>query len=724
MFQTLPGVALSLVGVFAAGCDLLGEKHPTAPDAITVAPFSSPTNQQTVLLRGTKPAATAVVIDGEVVLPISADITFAVEAPLDEGGNVLLLQAEDALQQRSVETEVRVTRDTIAPTPPQLNAVPPRTVRTQATLTGTKPTGATIFVDGEERPETLNDATFSISMPLDLGNNRVRISTMDSVANESEIIMTNIERFDAVPFTVVPPSATVVLRNLAVEGTRAAGVVIEVETELSLVTIDGGTVDGETWSADVELPSGDSIISVRGTFEGDDQAREEDIAIHYDSRPIITVTSPVAASAVGATFALSGTIFDEAAISATWCLGTCSQASDFAPLVVGAGGDFATVIDITARGDLTDGASTQLSVRARDTDGATSTTAMSLVVSRVPSPTTIPAGTSLSLAGRGTPFSFLLAQRVGVTIVTALRDGPPVGNAVTSVATDPAAVDVSEPRVAWRGTGGALVFAEASPRTGGGVGERGLVLLPFAPNQQPELLIASTSSDISAVDVTVLSSGEFAVALVHDDVVEVAFTSGNRTVLDVAFAVSDPLAAQIGDVRIGSADDDLVTIAWLETSARDGTVDEADVVVRRADRIGVIGDPLLLSTSAGGLVDAEDTDLALAALPGATHPAAVVSVNGNDAWLFLVDGAVMAETQRQSIDASGSVQAVSAAADNGELYVALQAGAAVLLRNGPPGNLSAAVTVSTQASTQPVVTAGHVGMADSRGVVVKALEAP
>ncbi|HBG08219.1 MAG: hypothetical protein A2075_13330 [Geobacteraceae bacterium GWC2_58_44] len=168
-----------------AGSFLLDTVRPPLP---AVNPVTSPTREAFQLLAGSKPAHTAVVINGSLRVPLGAGTAWSYSYPLSEGANPLLIAARDAAGNDSaaIAPAPVVTMDT---TPPlftvELYQDPASTV-TQ-TISGKKEPGSLVKLNGA----TIFDATdqsgsWSYELKLTDGiSNRLIFSAADPLGNSS-----------------------------------------------------------------------------------------------------------------------------------------------------------------------------------------------------------------------------------------------------------------------------------------------------------------------------------------------------------------------------------------------------------------------------------------------------------------------------------------------------------------------------------------------------------
>jgi hypothetical protein len=810
------GLAAGALTLVCAGCD----PEPTvgAPSIPFVEDVPSPLNQRSVLLRGTKQSATSLLIDGRQVLPVSEDIAFSVVVDLREGSNVVNVSCVDARGVHSGVRAIGLEVDTTAPDAPTLDALLARTVRSQITVTGTKPADARLFVAGDEQVGALTATGFSVEVALALGAQTLRASTMDALENESAMAEASIERFATLPLSIDAPADELVvsLPTVNVSGTRGPGVVLQVGS----VALPADAVGG-AWATDVALALGENEVAVRGHFEGEpDEEMLTSLTVHYHPIPAPPVLDATPARA-GATVQITGskpantalerdgvevvplgpetTFVDDVPLAAEGsntlsyetvsefgqrstpalaqivrdttaptlaldpaldgalvgdvlavagaasdadpgllvelCVGGCALDADFTAVVL-SNGTFDEILDLAARADLTDGALATVHARATDSLGLRTEASADVVLSRVSVPTGQAAGSSLAIASLGAPFAIAIAKRE-VTGVTFTQDvAAPVGGYASETLSDPAALALGDPRMAG-GASGWVAFAEASARTSSADTTRGALAFRYDGTgaQAPAVVTSAAGGDVVALDVAQLPGGEAAVAFVVADAVSIAVSS--LGVFGAPVIVSDAAAVGITDVRIASDTAGALTVAWLETSARDGTLDDSDIVARRfVPGVGPDAAVVPVSVTDGGFTDAGSDTLALVALPNASpnEVAVIGTVNGGEAWLFVMGGAPLSVVDNARIEPEGDALALALASDgDGVIAVVQDAGAllggapapGVAVLRGDPAALGAPLVVSTLASSQPAAASGHVAFVDSRGIIVRALvEAP
>lgn len=709
--------------LIALACACEVEAPPPAPAPPQLAEPDSPTSQRSVVLRGTKPSATSLWVNGELALALSEDVGFAVRVELDEGGNRIDVAVQDALGQRSAAVSLGVTVDTVAPAAPVVAVPAARTVRDLLALSGTKPSGATLFINGVGHPETQDQTAFSLVETLVVGDNVFRLSTMDDVDNESAVSSVRVERAASVPFALDAPldGAVTDVGSITASGTRGVGVVVVVNgNALPAAEADGG------WAVEVPLAAGDNPIVVEAFFAGEPElAVQQSVTVRFEpAAPGLAVTRPLDGQLVDGELVVDGTVAAAAEpVAVAVCVGACAGPADFTSVSV-VDGSWSTTLGLDARADLVDGSIATVTVIATDALGLTTTVTRDVLVLRAAVPTGAFGGTTLALASSGAPFDVAWGARSGADVLLGRERGVPGGDAVSDVVSDAQAFAVGTPRITMDVTGdGLIVFPEASARTGSVDATRGVLAVPFDASgiATPMLVIDTAAGDVSSCDVALLSSGEAVVAFSVGDDVYVTTSSGGG--FGPPVLVSDAASADVRDVRVRALDEDTVVLAWIERSDRDGVADDLDVVARRASlSAGPLDLPVLVTDDIDAFVDTGDDTLALEALPDGS--VVVGTINGAEAWLFALVGAPLAVTAAAapSVQAPAAASAMAVGVDGDGLVIAVAAGTGALhVARGSIDAFDPPITVSVGPSSLPALAPAHVGFADSRGVILRPL---
>jgi hypothetical protein len=210
----------------AAAC--VTEAQGPRPDAPTVVGPDGPVNTVEVLLRGTKPAGTAVLQAGTTLVPLDGETTWLATVRLGrEGVNEYVLVAEGVDGQRSDDARITVHLDTMPPTQPTVVVPTLPTFNSSWTVTGNAEDNAAVRVNGALAEEG-TDSDWQSLVALEIGDNEIRVTAADELGNESEAVVRSIERA-VYAFSVDPWPSLVADDELALTGTRGPGVAVHVD---------------------------------------------------------------------------------------------------------------------------------------------------------------------------------------------------------------------------------------------------------------------------------------------------------------------------------------------------------------------------------------------------------------------------------------------------------------------------------------------------------------
>lgn len=706
--KVLARALVATLATLAASCV---DELPAPPTPPTIL---APTlvNQAQVLLRGTKQASTAIELaDGTLLVPLDESTSWSTGVTLHAGTNAFSVVAVDALEARSTAVSATVILDDEAPDAPELDPFTPTTLQDEVTLSGTKSPGDRLEVNGAVRPTGSSDnAAFSIDVALALGTNRLRVATLDQAGNESPVVELIVERADEVPFTVDAAPTTVANPSLTLTGTRAAGVEVVLDGAVVVPAADLGG----PWSHTVTLAAGANALDLSGRIAREpDSVRSVTLTVFLDALdPTLTLTTPSADAFVTAgTLSVSGTVADDSSVTVEVCVGTCSVDADFATVPASAGA-FSVDVDLAARGDLDDGAETDVVVRATDVVQHRTTLSTPILLGRAP--VTLPGASSVALAGGG-PYvearAFLDAA--GAAQVQLDLDGP-TWAPDTSTISDGAAISAAAPRVVWIAGGAAAVLLEDSPAASLSAGERGLVYAEVTPSGATRVVVAQgdVGAAVGSADLSLGSAGTLIAFSQGDEVRLVAETAGGLT-FGAPVTLSDATTLSPGGVRLLALSATRVVVLWQETSDRDGALDDADVVARVVDEAGVPVGPIVLLSSGAG-------DASAPALVGSGTDAVVLgwlqggNVMAGSATLDeLIAGTAPVVSDVAAATGAGNASAFSLATSGSNLAVCwLDDGPALVGASGPGLVLRTGRTGLVGLGAASVIGAGPVVSAD------------
>jgi uncharacterized delta-60 repeat protein len=141
----------------------------TAPEipSVTSALF---VNYDNYMLVGTKESNSSIRINGVEQIPIDDATTWQFNTTLSEGNNVYSITSQDVFGHESSPASITVVLDTSVPTKPTVTSAL-ETNQTSYTLTGTKATNTSIWVDGQERINSNSATDWSWVTSLSEGEN-------------------------------------------------------------------------------------------------------------------------------------------------------------------------------------------------------------------------------------------------------------------------------------------------------------------------------------------------------------------------------------------------------------------------------------------------------------------------------------------------------------------------------------------------------------------------
>ncbi len=166
----------------------------TAPPASpTLNIVISPTNISPQILSGAKEANTSIWINGTEVVSINSSANWSHSYNLSEGTNNISISSRDSVGNESLAVIDNIVLDTIIPVAPTLDAVVSPTNVLLQTLSGTKETNTSIWINGLEVVSINLSNTWTYDFNLSEGENNISITSRDAIGNESSAVTTTIE---------------------------------------------------------------------------------------------------------------------------------------------------------------------------------------------------------------------------------------------------------------------------------------------------------------------------------------------------------------------------------------------------------------------------------------------------------------------------------------------------------------------------------------------------
>jgi len=152
-----------------------------------------PTNISSQILSGTKEINTSIWINEVEVISVNTDTTWSYSFDLSEGINNISITSRDISGNESLSITTIIILDTSAPEAPTLDSVVSPTNISLQTLSGTKETNSSIWINGVEVVSLNSSTVWSYSYNFSEGNNNISVTSRDTVGNESSAVLTTIE---------------------------------------------------------------------------------------------------------------------------------------------------------------------------------------------------------------------------------------------------------------------------------------------------------------------------------------------------------------------------------------------------------------------------------------------------------------------------------------------------------------------------------------------------
>jgi len=209
------------------------------------------------LRRSPSPATRLITVEGTTDEPIASAFVNAIQAQVErttfratgiqliEGSNTITITATD-LAGNSTTNTITVSFDARAPARPTVAATPPVTTATTHTLTGTKTTGTSIWVNGVE-VVPLSDATsWTATVSLVEGDNVLVIVSKDAAGNPSTSATVTVTVDNLPPVVTFQPPAKTNFTPLVLQGS--------VDDRYTTVTVNGVVAARSDRTFELSLP--------------------------------------------------------------------------------------------------------------------------------------------------------------------------------------------------------------------------------------------------------------------------------------------------------------------------------------------------------------------------------------------------------------------------------------------------------------------------------------
>ncbi|MBU1427576.1 right-handed parallel beta-helix repeat-containing protein [bacterium] len=255
---------------------ILDVSAPAIPSLDTV---TSPTNISSQTLSGTKEANTSILINDTEVVSINSSTDWSYSYNLSEGTNNISITSRDAVGNESSAVTAIIVLDTINPVAPTLDAVVSPTNISPQTLSGTKETNTSIWINNIEVIPVNSSTTWTYDFNLSEGENNISITSQDSAGNESGEATVKII-LDTISPTVPTLNEVIALTNVSIQvlfGTK------ETNTSIWLNGVEVVSLNSSTdWSYSYNLSEGNNNISVTSRDAAGNESSAILTIIEYD----------------------------------------------------------------------------------------------------------------------------------------------------------------------------------------------------------------------------------------------------------------------------------------------------------------------------------------------------------------------------------------------------------------------------------------------------------
>lgn len=226
-----------------------------------VVPVDTPTVESdglacstTFTLRGTKPSSTSLEIDGVEAVPFDEAITWQVELSQTDDQRSYNIVAIDARDMRSETLQHLVSLVDSTPAVPIINAVDALVLESPLNLSGSKESGAAIWINGLETVPKNGETTFSSVVDLVPGNNTLTIVSSNGCRDSEPVLIDTY--FDTIVVRVeiiAPLEGALIGGDATIFGIAAAGSAFASQAiDRVEISIDGAapqsTTGAENWS--------------------------------------------------------------------------------------------------------------------------------------------------------------------------------------------------------------------------------------------------------------------------------------------------------------------------------------------------------------------------------------------------------------------------------------------------------------------------------------------
>ena len=251
----------------------------TLPAQPTLDALTSPTNVSPQTLSGTKETNSSIWINGVEAVPLDSSVNWSYSFNLSEGTNNISITSRDASGNESASITITIVLDTGAPEAPTLDAVTSPTNISTQTLSGTKETNSSIWINGIEVIPVNSSTTWTYDFNFSEEENNLSITSKDSAGNESSEATAKIILDVILPATptlneVITPTN---VSTQILSGTKETNTSIWVN-DTEVVSLNSST----DWLYSYNLSEGTNNISITSRDASGNESSPVATSIEYD----------------------------------------------------------------------------------------------------------------------------------------------------------------------------------------------------------------------------------------------------------------------------------------------------------------------------------------------------------------------------------------------------------------------------------------------------------
>lgn len=234
------------------------------PQAPTLQAVTSPTNQTTQKISGTKTMGTSIWLNGNKIVDMNDSTTWNYDVTLLEGNNYLMVSAQDKTGNSSDTVTANIAFDDLPPITPVLSPVSPVTSVSTIILWGIKEAGSSVWLAASPNKEIipLNDNTvwtytYTFSS---VGQFDIKVYSIDAAGNSSGENQVSVNYDPTAPNAPLVPNGVVTPThqpNQVLSGTKDANSSILING-LERIPVNSAT----TWSYTVSLSEGTNSFAI------------------------------------------------------------------------------------------------------------------------------------------------------------------------------------------------------------------------------------------------------------------------------------------------------------------------------------------------------------------------------------------------------------------------------------------------------------------------------